>query len=163
MNGGQATSNYTQAQWKKDSFQCHWVHICLQNAHTHTWCWWSQRSSALWLFPPEREVLFDDLVVPMPSDTPDLHQVFCIIADNHCRQSSTTNTIHSRKWCILSLPCHPWWTCPTKVEQWTWKYSRHFIQSKRLLCKDCNAWPSTAWSKLDIWTQRAAEAFKDIQ
>ena len=101
--------------------------------------WWSCRSNAIRHSWPSPSLLY------------------------HCRQSSTTNTIHSRKWCILSLPCHPWRTCPTKVEQWTWKYSRHFIQSKRLLCKDCNAWPSTAWSKLDIWTQRAAEAFKDIR
>lgn len=41
-------------------------------------------------FPPERELLLDDLVVPMPSDTPDLQQIFTIIADNHQQQIQYT-------------------------------------------------------------------------
>ena len=44
----------------------------------------------LFHFPPERELLLDNLVVPMPSDTPDLSEFLY-----HCRQSSTTNTVHS--------------------------------------------------------------------
>ena len=34
-------------------------------------------------FPPEREMLLDELVVPMPSDTPNLLEIFETIADNH--------------------------------------------------------------------------------
>ena len=34
-------------------------------------------------FPPERELLLDELVVPMPSDTPNLEQISKNIADNH--------------------------------------------------------------------------------
>ena len=44
----------------------------------------------LFHFPPERELLLDDLVVPMPSDTPDLQQVFCINTDNHQQQMQYT-------------------------------------------------------------------------
>ena len=40
--------------------------------------------------PLEHELLLDDLVVPMPSDTPDLQQVFCIIADDHQQQIQYT-------------------------------------------------------------------------
>ena len=41
-------------------------------------------------FPPDRELLLDDLVVPMPSHTPDLQQIFTIIADNHQQQIQYT-------------------------------------------------------------------------
>ena len=41
-------------------------------------------------FPPERELLLDDLVVPMPLHTPDLQQIFTIIADNHQQQIQYT-------------------------------------------------------------------------
>ena len=34
-------------------------------------------------FPPEREMFLDELVVPMPSDTPDLLEIFETIAKNH--------------------------------------------------------------------------------
>ena len=34
-------------------------------------------------FPPERELLLDDLQVPMPPDTPDLFEVFLEIHKNH--------------------------------------------------------------------------------
>ena len=34
-------------------------------------------------FPLEREMLLDELVVPMPSDTPDLLEIFEMIAENH--------------------------------------------------------------------------------
>ena len=34
-------------------------------------------------FPPERELLPDDLVVPIPSDTLDLLQTFLAVYDNH--------------------------------------------------------------------------------
>lgn len=34
-------------------------------------------------FPSEREMLLDELVVPMPSDTPDLLEIFETIAENH--------------------------------------------------------------------------------
>ena len=34
-------------------------------------------------FPPEREMLLDDLVVPMPADTPDLLQTFLAVYNNH--------------------------------------------------------------------------------
>ena len=34
-------------------------------------------------FPPERELLLDDLEVPMPPDTPDLLQTFLAVYDNH--------------------------------------------------------------------------------
>jgi len=34
-------------------------------------------------FPPEREMLLDELVVPMPLNTPDLQEIFLKIADNH--------------------------------------------------------------------------------
>ena len=34
-------------------------------------------------FPPERELLLNELVVPMPPDTPDLRDVFHIISDSH--------------------------------------------------------------------------------
>ena len=44
----------------------------------------------LFHFPPERELLLDDLVVPMPSDTPDLQQVLCINTDNHQQQMQYT-------------------------------------------------------------------------
>ena len=46
----------------------------------------------LFQFPPECELLLDDLVVPMPSHTPDLSEFLY-----HCRQSSTTNTVQSRR------------------------------------------------------------------
>ena len=45
-------------------------------------------------FPPECELLLDDLVVPMPSDT---HDLVSANLHHHCRQSSTTNTVHSRR------------------------------------------------------------------
>ena len=34
-------------------------------------------------FPPEREILLDELVVPMPADTPDLLQTFLALYENH--------------------------------------------------------------------------------
>ena len=34
-------------------------------------------------FPPERELLLDDLVVPMPPDTPDLLQTIVAVYNNH--------------------------------------------------------------------------------
>ena len=34
-------------------------------------------------FPPERELLLDDLVIPIPTDTPDLLQTFLAVYDNH--------------------------------------------------------------------------------
>ena len=34
-------------------------------------------------FPPEREMLLDELVVPMPADTPDLLQTFLAVYENH--------------------------------------------------------------------------------
>ena len=45
-------------------------------------------------FPPECELLLGDLVVPMPSDTRDLASANL---HYHCRQSSPTNTVHSRR------------------------------------------------------------------
>ena len=45
-------------------------------------------------FPPEHELLLDDLVVPMPSDT---HDLASANLHHHCRQSSTTNTVHFRR------------------------------------------------------------------
>ena len=35
-------------------------------------------------FPPERELLLDELVVPIPPDTPDLLQTFLLVYDSHC-------------------------------------------------------------------------------
>ena len=67
----------------------------------------------LFHFPPERELLLDDLVVPMPSDTPNLQQVFCIIADNHQRQVQYTPESDAYSaYCDIQ-------TCLTKVEQRT--------------------------------------------
>ena len=64
-------------------------------------------------FPPECELLLDDLVVPMPSDTPNLQQVFCIIADNHQRQVQYTPEGDAYSaYCDIQ-------TCLTKVEQRT--------------------------------------------
>ena len=34
-------------------------------------------------FPSEREMLLDELVVPMPLNTPDLQEIFLKIPDNH--------------------------------------------------------------------------------
>ena len=40
-------------------------------------------------FPPERELLLDDLEVPMPPETPDLLQTFLAVYNHHDCQTYT--------------------------------------------------------------------------
>ena len=62
----------------EDSIQCHWFHstsICVNHVPDAD----GLNDRQLFDFPPEREMLLDELVVLMPADTPDLLQTFLVV------------------------------------------------------------------------------------
>ena len=52
-------------------------------------------------------MLLDELVVPMPSDTPNLLEIFEMIADNH--EDTLTYTLENEAYTASEISITGWW------------------------------------------------------